>query len=216
MKGIKFGNYHTFKDFGLIVRTREISAPTTKTNFVNVEGADGSLDFTEAFGDVHYDRRELSFTVSSLVPRSEFWKTFSKVQNTLHGREFHITDDEDSNYYYIGRISIDKWSIDKVVGSFTIKCNCEPYKYHLQETKRIESITGTKMLSFKNDRLSVTPILTATSPMIIEFDGNIINITSSDVGKELYSSAIKFKEGNNIMKVSGEGTLTIRYQEGSL
>lgn len=216
MKGITFGNYHTFNDFGLVIEEREISAPEPKTHFVEIEGADGSLDFTEAFGNVTYKRRKLKYQVTSLALRSEFWTKFSEIQNTLHGREFNIIDDEDPDYYYKGRIIIDKWKIDKVLGSFSIEVDAEPYKYHLYETQRVDTISGTMTLVYKNDRMRVNPTLRISAPMTLVFEGKTLSINSSDVDKDFTSTGIVFKEGNNIIQVTGEGTLTVKYQEGSL
>ena len=209
MNGITFGEYHTFDDFGLVITEREISAPSPKTHYVDIEGADGSLDLSEAFGEVKFERRTLKYNVISLVPRSEFWTRFTEIQNALHGKEFSITDDEDPDYYYIGRVSIDKWTIDKVIGSFTITVDAEPYKYHQRETVRSYDITGTMNLVFKNDRMSVNPLISVSAPMSIVFNGKIYSISSS-------TDELTFKEGNNTLQVSGEGTMTVSYQEGAL
>lgn len=213
MKGISFGNYHSYDDFGLILNKKLINAPKPKSHYVDIEGADGSLDFSEAFGEVKFQRRDLEFQFTSLVPRSEFWTTFTEIQNALHGREFEIIDDEDPDYYYIGRVTIDKWSIDKVIGSFTVKVEAEPYKYHLRETQRTDTITGTKVLVYKNDRKSVVPVFRASAPMTLVFGKTSTSIGS---GADYYSPEIIFREGNNSLTVTGEGTLTVRYQEGAL
>ncbi|MGN0906254.1 MAG: hypothetical protein ACI4NM_03835 [Bullifex sp.] len=216
MKGITFGEYHTWRDFGLVIQSREITAPKAKTHYVNIEGADGSLDFSESFGDVRFERRTLKYTVVSIVPRSEFWTRFTEIQNALHGREFSITDDEDPDYYYIGRVTIDKWKIDKVVGSFTISVEAEPYKYHQAETQVINQVSGTMTLVYKNDRMSVNPTIRVSAPMTIRFGSKTISIDSSSVGTDLFSTDIIFREGNNTLVVTGEGTITVKYQEGAL
>lgn len=213
MKGISFGQYHSYDDFGLILNKKVISAPSPKTHYVDIEGADGSLDFSEAFGEVKFERRDLEFEFTSLAPRSEFWDKFTEIQNALHGREFHISDDEDPDYYYIGRVTIDKWSIDRVIGSFKVKVSAEPYKYHLRETQRTDTITGTKTMVYRNDRMSVIPIFRASAPMTLVF-GEIS--TSISAGADYYYPEIVFREGNNTLEVTGEGTLTVRYQEGAL
>lgn len=214
MKGMTFGNYHSYDDFGLILTKKSISPPKPKTHYVDIEGADGSLDFSEAFGEVKFQRRTLEFEFTLPPPRSEFTDRFTEIQNALHGKEFQIIDDEDSDYYYVGRVTIDKWSIDKVIGSFDVKVEAEPYKYHLRETQRTDTITGTKSLAFRNDRMSVVPIFRASAPMTIVFNGTTFSISAANVD---YSSPnIVFREGSSTLTVTGEGTLTTRYQEGAL
>lgn len=214
MKGISFGNYHSYDDFGLILTKKVISAPSPKTHYVEIEGADGSLDFSEAFGEVKFERRTLEFDFTSLAPRSDFWTTFTEIQNALHGKSFHIIDDEDSDYYYIGRVTIDKWSIDKVVGSFKVKVEAEPYKYYLRETQRSDTITGTKTMVYRNDRMTVNPTFTVTAPMTIVFNGHSLSMETA--GVDYYSPEIIFTEGNNQLQVTGEGILTVKYREGAL
>ena len=210
MKGITFGDYHTWNDFGLVVNSREISAPKPKTHYVDIEGANGSLDFTEAFGDIKYDRRTLKYKVTSLVPRKEFWTKFTEIQNALHGRELRITDDEDPDYYYIGRVTIDKWSIDKVIGSFTITVDAEPFKYHLYETVRTVSFTAGSVLVFPNDRMSVNPLITVSVPVTFDFNGVTYTINNS-------TEDLLFLEGNNVLTIQqGEGSMTVSYLEGAL
>lgn len=215
-KSIKFNDYDLKKDFNLIITKREVEAPAPKTNFVEVDGADGSLDFSEVFGEVKFERRTLKYSVTSLSGRKDFWKDFSKIQNAVHGRECKIIDEEDAGYYYLGRISINKWSIDKVFGTFEITCECEPYKYHLYLTKRVENIEGTKTISCKNDRMSINPTFCFTSSMTVIFNGTSITVGKDDINKDIVLTNVRFKEGNNILKFIGTGTVSISYQEGSL
>ena len=214
MKGVLFGEYHTGGDFGLVMTEKEISAPEPKTHYVEIEGADGSLDFSEAFGEIKFKRRTMKYVFVSTSPRFEFWTVFTRIQNALHGKEFMIIDDEDPGYYHIGRVSVDKWKIDKVLGTITITVNAEPYKYRLTETVRTEGITGTQWFGIWNDRMSVNPVFRASAPMTLVFEGKIVSIDAVDT--DVMSTDIVFKQGNNTLQVTGEGTLTIRYQEGAL
>lgn len=61
MKGIKFGTYHTYDDFNMILSEKRIGSPSPKIETIDVPGGDGVLDLTEYFGDVKYGNRNLSF-----------------------------------------------------------------------------------------------------------------------------------------------------------
>lgn len=215
MKGVLFGDYHTWGDFQLVMTEKEISAPEPKTHYVEIEGADGSLDFSEAFGEVKFKRRKIKYVFTSLVPRKDFWTEFTRIQSVLHGREFKIIDDEDQEFYYIGRVSMDKWKIDKAVGSFEVDIEAEPYKYRINETVRTEGITGTQWFGLWNDRMSVNPIFSVSAaPMTLVFGGKTFTIGTANT--DYTSTDIVFKQGNNTLEVRGEGILTIRYREGTL
>lgn len=131
MKGITFGDYHSYRDLHLILTEKVIGTPSPKTELIDIPGSDGVLDFTEYFGEVKYENRKLSFDFSTLVPQSEFMALFSLVQNALHGKKMMISLDVDPEWYYIGRVTVSEWKADKRIGKLTIDCDCEPYRYRL-------------------------------------------------------------------------------------
>lgn len=58
--GVTFGNYHSYKAWGLKLKEIKIGLPEVKTSYVEVPGMNGSLDLTEAtFGGVTYGMRTL-------------------------------------------------------------------------------------------------------------------------------------------------------------
>ena len=44
MKGIKFGNHHSWNDFQLILASKTIGTPSPKTETIDIPGGDGVLD----------------------------------------------------------------------------------------------------------------------------------------------------------------------------
>ena len=142
MKGITFGNYHSYRDFGLILSSKVIGSPTPKTELIDIPGGDGVLDLTEFFGEVKYNNRTLTFEFSAMVPQSQFMTLFSKAQNALHGQKMNISLDEDPEWYYIGRLSVPEWKAQKGIGKLTIVCDCEPFKYKRQKTVVSATLDG--------------------------------------------------------------------------
>lgn len=130
-KGITFGNYHSYRDFGLILSSKVIGAPSPKTEQIDIPGGDGVLDLTEFFGEVKYNNRTLTFEFSTIVPQSEFMPLFSRVQNALHGQKMKITLDDEPEWFYIGRLSVSEWKAEKRIGKLTVECDCEPFKYRI-------------------------------------------------------------------------------------
>ena len=145
MKGIRFGNYHSYTDLRLILASKTIGTPSPKTETIGIPGGDGVLDLTEYFGDVKYENRPLSFEFSTMVPRSEFPSVFSAVQNALHGRKLPIIDDEDPEWFYTGRISVSEWKAEKNIGKLTIDCDCEPYRNRI--TSQAVNLCGVNLLN---------------------------------------------------------------------
>ena len=64
-----------------------------------------------------------------LPPPSQFPALSSQVQNALHGQKVRITDDDEPDCYYIGRLAVSEWKAERTIGKLTMDCNCEPFKY---------------------------------------------------------------------------------------
>lgn len=146
MKGITFGNYHSFRDFRLILSPNNaIGTPTPKYELIDVPGGDGMLDFTEAFGEVKYGNRPMSFEFSTMVPQTEFLSLFATVQKALHGQKMKIILDDDPDFYYMGRITVSEWKASRLIGKLTIDCDCEPFKYRV--ASQIVNLSGRNLLN---------------------------------------------------------------------
>ena len=212
LKGVKFGNYHSWRDFSLILGDKTIGAAEAKTAEVEVPGADGVLDITEYFGDINYKNRSLQFVFSTIVPQKEFLKLFSKIQNAIHGKKIRIILDDDPDFYYIGRVTVSEWKANKNVGELTIDCDCEPYKYKVYETMITEEISGTKEIVLNNLRRRVNPVITTSAQMNILFNDTSYMLSAGTwTIPEIYLVA-----GKNHLTVSGNGTIEFKYQEGGL
>ena len=215
MKGIKFGSYHSYNDFQLILASKTIGTPSPKTETIDIPGGDGVLDLTEFFGETKYGNRNLSFEFSSLVIPSEFMTLFSTVQNALHGKKMIIILDEDPEWYYVGRISVSEWKADKNIGKLTIDCDCEPYKYQIGTTEIFRSISGTSSFTLPNSRRRSIPTVkvTSSSGLTVTYgSGKVWNLSS---GSYLLPE-LELVEGDNPVTVTGTGSITFTYTQGTL
>ncbi len=212
IKGVKFGDFHSWNDLFLILGSKEIEAPKTKTHYVDIPGADGNLDLTEYFGDINFENRKLTFNFSTIVCQNKFLKLFSNIQNLLNGKKMRIIIDDDPSFYYVGRLSISPWNANKNVGEMKIEADCEPYKYKLYPTIIKETINGTKEVMLQNLRQKVNPEITVDSSMTMEFNGQLFELTSGTITiPEFY-----LRPGKNLVNITGNGTISFKYQEGSL
>jgi hypothetical protein len=178
MKGIMFGNYHSWNDFQLILASKTIGTPSPKTETIDIPGGDGVLDLTEFFGETKYNNRNLSFEFSSMVNPSEFMTLFSMVQNALHGKKMTITLDDDPGWYYIGRISVSEWKTDRNIGKLTIDCDCEPYKLKSEQTSVSVTLDGTSKNMYDT---STVPLPVTIKKDIDDFLLLDVNNTSSGI-----------------------------------
>ena len=112
MKGVKLGEIHTYEKWKLILQRTDISFPEPKTEKIDIQGADGELDFSRTLtGDMKYKNRSISFTFITTA-RYELLKSLSsEIANYLHGQKFKIILDEDLNFYYYGTAKINQFKV---------------------------------------------------------------------------------------------------------
>lgn len=214
-KGILFNDTHSYYDLNLILSAVNIPPAKPKTTYVEVPGADGSLDLTEAHGDVKYSDRECEFIFSVHpldVPEWEEKKT--EVSNLLNGRIFKITLDKDDEFYYQGRCTVSEYTSDKNFKQIVVSARVKPYKYKHNETRVAATLSATpKTLNILNGRKSVSPTIECSNDNTVIAFGDATYKLNAGTHKIL---DIRFVEGNNIVTVSGSGTVVFSYQEAEL
>lgn len=212
LKQVYFNNWESYNDFNLYLSSYSIGTPEPKTEEVEIEGADGKLDLSDYFGEVKFENRQLTFNFSCINHPREFGKIYSKLQNILHGQKMKITHDDDKEFYYIGRITLNDWETDKRVGSIKIECDCEPYKYKKNKTIVPITVNGKKEQVFKNLRKTVIPSIKTDAEIKIEYNGASFNLEAGN----FQIPEIAFKAGNNILSFEGNANIVIEYQEAGL
>ena len=212
MKGVKFGNYHSWNDFSLILSEKTIGSPSPKTEVIDIPGGDGVLDLTEFFGEVKYNNRPLEFVFSTKVPQSEFMSLFSRVQNALHGQKMRIVLDDDSEWYYVGRLSVSEWKANKAIGKLTIDCDCEPYKTKINETVVFVEVAEETTVILPNSKKRVVPTIDITGTVNLTYGANYYALSEGRYDLP----AVLLENGNNTIILSGTGTATFRYTERGL
>lgn len=211
MNGISFGNVHSYYDLNLVLSEVKIPPATVKTKFVDIPGGDGSVDLTEALGEVKYKDRACKFTFT-VFPSDDFETKKREVSNLLSGKRYTITVDKDPEYYWLGRCSVDEYASDKNLHQIVVGATVSPYK--LRQTVTSVSVPpGTNVTrTLINGRKTTIPTITCTAQATVIFSGNTFTF---NVGthKDL---DIALVEGANPVTVTSTGTVTFNYQEGDL
>lgn len=131
MKGVKFGSYYSWDDWKLVLQAQDVSIPAPKTNTIDIPGANGSLDLTEALtGSVVYEDRELSFSfqTAEALTQKGWADMISEITTAIHGQRLGIVLDDDPEWTYNGRCTIDSFTNTSASQSITILCKCNPLK----------------------------------------------------------------------------------------
>jgi len=215
--GIYFDDIHSYYDLDLFLAQDGVHIPPAqpKTNYVDLAGGNGSLDLTEAHGEVKYYDRPCKFTFT-VNPSSDmtFDEKKTQVSNALNGKHCKIILDKDDEFYYLGRCTVNEYLQDRRLLQIVVTATVSPYKLKKNETVATFALTATEQtVSLKNGRKSVVPEITCTADNTVVVFGSVAKTLSAGTHKIL---DVYFTEGNNILKLSGSGTITFKYQEGEL
>lgn len=200
------------RDWNIVLTKSEIPFPNAKTSTVDIKGADGVLDLSEALtGEVKYSTRTLKLTFE-LLDDYEYTELISKIGAYIHGKNITLRFTNDNLYYYVGRASINSWECVKRKGKIVISINCEPYKYRVNECIINVDINGEKTVILTNERQRVYPMLSVQGS---------INLTHKNSTYELTDGVYKISnfyltEGDNIINLSGNGSIKFTYRMGAL
>ena len=214
MQGIKFNDIHSYRDLNLILAPFQMPPATPKTNFIDVPGADGSIDASESLGEIKFNDRTGNF-VFSVLPSDDFEEKKTQISNRLNGLKCKITLDKDPEFYYLGRLMVNDYKANKMLRQITIDFRVQPYKLKKNVTT-IEVAPKTpkapQTVILKNNRMSTVPTITTTKDTTITF-GNATLEMNAGTHKFLN---IYLKQGENPITVESEGVVSITYQEGAL
>lgn len=130
--GIKIGDIHTLKDWGLLLLSVDIPYPSPKTKTVELLGGDGNIDLTDSFGGVKYENRSITFHFLFIDKNPELWvETTSLIRNYCHGKKMKVIMDTDPSHYWEGRVYVESTKEDQIRSTVKIEVDAFPYKYDI-------------------------------------------------------------------------------------
>lgn len=196
--------------FSLYPAWRTLSAAPEKTNFVKIPGMNGALDCSEEFGEVFYDMRTLS---ADCIYIGEDWhKDLSEFASKYHGKSVQIMFTNDPAWYWTGRLSISNYNAKD--RKLTMKATVYPYKFRRDET--VITSTGNETVTLRNGRMTVTPEVTISGPVTLEWGSHTKALTASSYPATLIIAGLQLPQGDTEVMITGSETVTFRYREGSL
>lgn len=234
--GVTFGDKHSFRDWKLLLNERpKISPPAVKTNYIDIPGGDGHIDATEALtGDVKYETRTIECTFVTIQARKKWPTLYSDILDYLHGQQMKIILDEDPDFYYIGRVSVNEWKSSEKYSTIVIDGEVEPYKYELfssledwewdsfnfetgiiREYKDLR-VDGELALTIAGRRKRIVPAFIVESDdgsgLKVKFNGSEYDLP--DGTSRVLNIVIG--EGEYTLDFIGSGTVSVDYRGGRL
>ena len=211
MKGIRFNSIHSFENLNLLLSVVDIPPAKPKTNFVDIPGGDGSVDLTEALGEVKFKDRECSFTFTAF-PHEDFEEKKKTVSNLLNGMRCRIEVDKDPGFYWEGRCSVNEYASDKNLHQIVVGAVVAPYKLKNEQTVVTVPAGESVKKTLENGRMTVVPTITNTANATIVFGGGTYTLNPGTHNL----SSIVLKQGENLVTVTSASPVVFTYQEGEL
>ena len=235
-----FGDKNTWDDWHLVPESRPVFLPPdVKTNYVDIPGADGHLDLTEALvGEPLYKNRSDSITFYVANGYWSWEEAYSTIMNYLHGQKMRAYLEDDPGFYYEGRFSVNTWRSEKHRSEIVINYDISPYKIDMYSSKddwlwdpfnfnigivRDYSnirIDGTVDITMYGSRKTVMPkfIVTLDNP------DNPMSVSWSEIPNKNYPLTageykipdVKIKNTVTTLTFKGKGIISIDYRGGSL
>lgn len=137
VNGVYFDGRHSYYDFGLWLSNRpDLGSPNPKTNTIEVPGADGIIDMTEAnAGEVKFTNRTIVLNFVAMAEIKDQAEFKMRIMTALHGKTIsQIVFDEDSDWFYSGRATVAFSKVQSWKLGCTITIDAAPYATKIRKT----------------------------------------------------------------------------------
>lgn len=197
-----------------IISAKTISAPALKTNIVDIEGANGSLDLSTVLSDGNpiYANRDIEFDLT--FKEADFFAIQTMWNNLYHGKVVTVTTDDQIGYYYTGRCTLSEWDEDKGIITCKLTVDADPFKYEQAETVVPVSASASPgtSVTLSNGRKWVSPTITPSQALQLVIETKTYSLQA---GAQIVPDII-LRDGDTTLHVVGPGTCEFRYRKGWL
>lgn len=225
---IQFGDFNS-KDAGWYLQSRDAPTPDKKEIVEQIPYLQGVLDFSDALGEVFFDRREITYEFklpNKDYPDRKVAERFIKSSMTTKS-ESQLFDTHDKRYYWLGKVKsirVTDVPLKKHLIA-TIVFICYPFAFHADnyfddvwDTFDFENdfsnwtkwdIKGQKEIYFVNGGdTSVSPTVICSSDItLIDKKGKTYKFQKG----ENNDFVLSIKSGINRFTAKGNGTISLRF-----
>lgn len=128
---ITFGEKNTWDDWRLVPSSRPVfNPPAQKVKTLDIPGGDGVIDLSQALtGYPVYQNRTGSIEFIVMNGFKPWHMAYSDIMDYLHGQTMRAVLEDDPEYFYEGRFTVNAWKSEKDWSRITIDYSVGPYKW---------------------------------------------------------------------------------------
>ena len=189
---VSFYGYHsiiisgknTYGEWHMYPTSRpHVAPPEVKTSYVDIPGANGGLDYTELLnGEPKYGYRKGSWEFL-LIPQDEWASVYRSLVDYLHGKQHTIILEDDPNYIYTGRLSVNQWQSAAHNSLITIDYILDPFP---------------RNISGEEEEAQDAADLDAASRLLLKEENEGLVIALINGSASLIYPSMLFEDGDNI------------------
>ena len=215
IKQLEVSGRKSFDDFGLLISSRKISQPKKKIIKQEIPFSNIVYDFSKINGEIYWDERELTYTFDIAENSTE---EMERIKSEVYDWLMNIHDEDIfdpyiSNFHFHGSFDGESWDEDFGQGVIEVSFIVYPYMIANEETNEVLDFHTVDEVSItvenKSSHRIIPEITVVLTEKEIEFNGVKYSL---DVGVHTLSD-FYLEPGINEMKVSGGGSMILRYRE---
>lgn len=211
---------NSLADYGLAIGNNNyIGDPIMEEYYVDVPSGP-ILDLSDALtGRPTFKQRQINIEVGAIKNRDDWDSELSTFRNLYDGQICKITFDNDTDWYWEGRVRILEFDRVQSLGTFTISMIANAYKQKVTPIVDTYTLTGTpRQVTMRSFNIPIEPIFKAN-------DENMMVATwKQGLGQTTYylTEGVEFKvpalttETDFRVLVDGSGSVDVIFREKSL
>lgn len=194
--GFEVNGKHSFRDFGLVISSKNIGLPSKKSVTQSIPFANGFFDFSNVLGYSCWDSRSLSYSFDLIADSSRDLEVLkSDIVNWLFNIcDADIFDDDVVDFHFKGSLADFSWDDNDFGGSLAVSFICQPFKFANSESVFVCE-HGTTNISY--DGYPVEVFAKASSNNSFSIAGSAVSVTTSKSSLGFFIDSNGFNVVNN-------------------
>lgn len=133
---VTFGEKNTWDDWRLVPVSRPVfNPPAQKVKTLEIPGGDGVIDLSQALtGYPVYQNRTGSMEFIVMNGFKLWHVAYSDIMDYLHGQKLRAVLEDDREYFYEGRFTVNAWKSEKDWSRIVVDYDVGPYKWAVQSS----------------------------------------------------------------------------------
>lgn len=212
--GVKINGVDTLAEYGLaLLNDIRVGIPSLKSAYVDIPGADGSLNFSYALtGGPTYNDRQITFGLFKRTDNNALEDIRQTIANLYNGRSVELQLPSAPDFQYTGVMQIGDMAGGDT-GRIDVSMTANPWKLKLSDTVVQQDVEETGTVTLTNLRKPVCPKISTTAAITLAWGENSVSLTA---GSNWTVDELILQAGTTEISVTGTSTVTFTYREGCL